>query len=218
MSTQGRNRRGKEHAIEQMGLALTKRNALAQVGGLFQLIFLVVFEAPYALLDSLLYVGRGIKCHSLVSLLVISVLLLLIASNVETLAGDMVFLLWTVFVGKWLVEVVWATARRRRNPDEWRYHGGVSLMTAVGLHGDRQPYLVTLILGFALAALPAGEIVGVIVVLGSIGGLIIETLLDHRINEYFAKQQDDRHMMELQARQQDGVTAGPVVFQDVRIE
>ncbi len=198
--------------------AMKKPGFWKGIWGFIRLFWLLLFELPYYVIDSLLYVGRGAKSHSLFLLLAAGTPMLLIAINVQTPAGDALFLLWAVFVAKWVAERVWLMRRTHSNPNEHRYHPGVGLFTAIGIRGDRTPYLLLLLLGMFISAYPGGYLVGTVLFLGSIGGLIMETIFGHKIKEAAAKRSDNRILMEIQSANDDHAQNPSPSFQDVRIE
>lgn len=197
---------------------LKKPGVWKGIWGFIRLFWLLLFELPYYVIDSLIHVGRGAKNHSLILFLAAGAPMLLIAAKVQTPAGDALFFLWAVFTAKWIAERVWLTRRTRSNPNEHRYHPGVGLFTAIGIRGDRTPYLLLLLLGIFISAYPGGYLVGTVLFLGSIGGLIIETIIGHQIKEAAGKRRDGRILMEMQAQSDDHTQNPSPSFQDVRIE
>ena len=97
-----------------------------KVQQLIGVIIATVFLLPSYIIDSLIRTGYGIRRFPLVCLAVASALLFVLAHFMQSLAGDMIFLLAVVFTCKWIAEVIWYLLRRRANSNEHSCHPGVS--------------------------------------------------------------------------------------------
>lgn len=213
-----RREKSKDDPTLYMWQTLTDPRFWIVLFGLVRTIPVFLFELPFLVLDCLLYTGRGVHFYRWSILLLTSVPLYFIADAIQTPAGDALFFVWALYTAKWFVGRWQAESRMRRGSTEPRFHGGVGYFEAIGLRGDCLPYLILLPIGFALLALPAGWLVGLLLVQGSIGGIFVETLMNRRLDEKDAKDRDDQWMMEARAAAPARRIARSQPFQDVRIE
>lgn len=213
-----RGPRSKDDADVYMWQVLTDQRSWIIFFGLVRALPVFLFELPFLVLDCLLYTGRGVHFYGWGVLLLTSVPLYFIADAVQSPAGDALFFVWALYTAKWFSERWWAEARMRRGSTEPRFHGGVGYFEAIGLRGDCLPYIILLPIGFGLLALPAGWLVGLLVVQGSIGGIFVNAMLDRRQDRKDAQERDDEWMMKARAAAPTRRIERSQPFQDVRIE
>jgi len=207
-----------EDPSDMMFEALSSKNFWLFWWRLPRLILFVLFAPAHTLVESLLYTGRGAKYQAWWEYALVSVPLLTAALLIETLAGDMLFLLWVIFTAKWIAEWVWIARRVRRYGGTYGHYHGVGLLEPLGIRSFAMPYVAMLPLSMVLMILhPAFVLVGLAGVLGAIGGLMDES----RGAALRARHAADRFDSQVSAHR---AAAGPIPdadppqeFQDVRI-
>lgn len=181
----------REKDIGDMMLAAVQDRRFWEVmGGLVSLTFYTVLVFPAAIIQELLYVGRGPRHYHPAILIPTNGFLLTIAAVFDNFAGDLVFMIWGVYFCKTSAELVWAIRRRRAGSMEHSVHYGVCIFSPFGIY---RPYFALIApagIGVGLLALEGGTLVGLLMIFGSLGAYyliaraqVIESLQISREND-----------------------------------
>lgn len=181
-----------------------KRN----VGYTLKLLYLFFFSLPHVVIEQLCHTRRGVWQYPFVLCFSASVLLLVLSLLFRTPGGDLLFMVWGVFTFQWIAESIWAWRRIKRDRREHPMDEGFSFPALIGLKGQILPLIVVGITGFFLIGTELGRIIGLLMVTGSIGGVIYtlklkagvtEDYLEHRARTAGALQAegDDRAFREV---------------------
>ncbi|PCI09696.1 hypothetical protein COB72_05515 [bacterium] len=151
-------------------------------------VFIVIIQLPGFIIDSLIHTGRGVGLYKLRVFIPINIGLLWLANRLQSVDGDWVFLLWAVFGIKWMVEWIWAIARRSVVSGEHSMHPGVLLTSVIGITNLYVAFLFVAILGFVLMTLPTGWAIGGIIIYGAFFMIIVYAIasllgVDHSIRD-----------------------------------
>lgn len=169
---------------------LNDRRFWEAMGALVMMTFYTILVFPAAIIQELLYVGRGPRHYHPVVLFYTNALLLTLAAVFDNFAGDLVFMIWGLYFCKTTAEFVWAIRRRRAGSMEHTAHYGVCLFSPFGIN---RPYFALIApagLGVGLLAIKGGTLVGLLMIFGSLGayyligrGQFIEALQLSREND-----------------------------------
>ncbi|MGP1345545.1 MAG: hypothetical protein ACTS3F_02600 [Phycisphaerales bacterium] len=175
---------------------------------LWKLILTIVFLIPGKMLIGMLHTGGGRFLNDLHILIAGSVILLLLAHWFQDLSGDLLFLLWGVFVAKWVAERVWLHWREAQGERIHSRDFGVPLLSAIGVHGRALPLFVFLGGGFLLTSFPETTLFGLFLACGGGAGLVFNAMWAIRARDEQIRERDS--VLEAYARE----AAGPAIEPD----
>lgn len=144
------------------------RQGLKDLG---KLLVTLVFLIPGRMLLSLLHTGGGRTVNDISLLITGSILLLLLSHWFQNLSGDVLFLLWGVFVVKWIAERVWLNRRQARGEIMHSMQMGVLLLSAIGVRSLTLVLLGLMAIGMLILPLPGGALLGLFLICGGVTGL-----------------------------------------------
>lgn len=164
----------------------------------FTIVFVIVritmrYIAPLPgfMVMHLVRTGYGLRYFHTGQFLLTSGLLLWLSIEMQSLAGDWVFLMWAVYTAKWLVEYFWMQSRHRKSEThEHTYHAGVLFTQAIGVESEVFASLLVFLAGIVLLFIPTGYAVGAILATGGFTMLIINQIADTRLQKQELDQRD----------------------------
>ncbi len=171
----------------------------------------------HEIVESLLYVGRGVRAVNPLVFMLACVAMFVLAGHFQTLGGDLLFFVAWLYMIKTIADWVWARRRRRAGSQESTLERGVLVFEAIGIRSDMLALVGVTALGLVLAATPIGALVGPLLVLGSLTGLVYNLLGRNKLEGELAREQDAAIEAELWGRISDHRSTRGGGFQDVDI-
>lgn len=186
--------------------------------GLWKLFVTFVFLVPGQMLLGLLHTGGGRFINDVKVLLLGSVLLLLLSHWFQNLSGDVLFLLWGVFVAKWIAERVWLNRRESRGEYMNSRQLGVLLFSVIGVRSLTLVLIGLAVLGNMILLMPGGALLGLFLFFGGLTGLAYRAMWAMDAREAGIQERDA--MIDAYAREAatPAIEADPPVFQRVDVE
>lgn len=168
-------------------------------------------------LTSVLYVGHGRRAIPTFAIWITTAIMMTMSDIYQTLAGDIIFVIWVLVIVKWVAERIWAYRRVRAGSREHEYMPGVFILGNRGVLFERLLVLGLCGMGLLLCAIDEMRPCGVLLALAASMAMIQDIASAKRVRAEAAEQINTSIDAELRAAAFPNVMEEPKRFQDVTI-